>query len=91
MLYAWSWWLVGLISQLLVASHAGAAPYIYDETVWTKSQWQQLKLPFPLVPASANPDMEGYGLVSLAGPLEDAAYDHTQKDRQTSLCRHRPY
>ena len=66
---------------MLAAQQATAAPYIYDETVWTKAHWQQLKLPFPLVPASANPNMEGFSLVSSAGPFEDAAYDHTQQDR----------
>ncbi|KAK9867123.1 hypothetical protein WJX84_010549 [Apatococcus fuscideae] len=83
--FRWSYPLLCVSFQLLVTHPVAAAPYIYDETVWTKAHWQQLKLPFPLVPASANPDMEGFGLVSSAGPFEDSAYDHTQKDRLAAL------
>ena len=60
---------------------------MYDESVWTKSNWNELKLPFPLLPAAAGENPQGFGLLSTAGPFEEGAYDPGAKDRCESEAK----
>ena len=78
---AFLWLGLCLAVHLYLPICADAAQYIYDESVWTKKSWEQLKLPFPLDATSANPDMNGYGLVSSAGPFQQSAYDTKVRER----------
>ena len=55
---------------LLLAAAAGSTaglPYVHDELLWTKADWQEYKLPFPWSAALKERDVESTR--QLAGPL----------------------
>ena len=77
-------WLLASAASCLLSDFTEAAALLYDETLWTKRDWQQLKLPFPLLPAAADANLHEYRLLSKAGPFEEAAYDPSAKDRSVA-------
>ncbi len=80
MLSGWLGLLASAGSFLLVFG-VEAAPHLYDETIWTKREWQQLKLPFPLLPTAADAKVQDFRLLSNAGPYKEGHYDRDAKDR----------
>jgi hypothetical protein len=65
---------------LMAAAVRARYIYIHDETVWTKSSWDALKLTFPLEKLMQEEDLQIFELISNKGTFSKDALQRRREE-----------